>query len=399
VTHSMMLFSREEYVQRLERARRLMREQNVDAMLVSAPNNVIYLTGYRTNLFDSNFRPFLGLIPLDGEPVLLLPTLELGVGEEVSWIDDIRVWGPPQGVKVWGPSPTVIAADSLNAARSVIEEKGLAGGRIAIERSFGQRVGMSLDQLAQLESLLPKVEWKDATALMWKLRGVKSPAEVEYLRRANRITDCGYEAVLGMAREGVNERTMQAVMGETFLREGGDLRGFIIVNSGPERYKMMNPFAWNRDLEPGDQCTFDFGAVYNGYWSDLTRSFFVGKLTDRQRQMYEDALEVSMMTVEAVRPGITCGEVDEVAERELLKRGYADHMLHRTGHSIGLEVHEMPSIAKGDATVMEPGMVVAIEPGIYDYDGVGSFRIEDIVLVTETGHEYLSHCRRELTTV
>jgi Xaa-Pro aminopeptidase len=395
----MMLFSRDEYVQRVDRARALMRAQGIDAILATAPNNLVYLSGYRTNLFDSNFRPFQVLVPANGDPVLILPTLEVGVGEEVSWIEDIRPWGPPPGSIAWAGSPPVIAADAVSAAKIVIEEKKLSSSKIAIEQGFGQRLGMSIEQFLQLKAALPQVTWVDATQLTWKLRGIKSPKEVEYLREANRITDCGYYAVLEAARVGMTERELQGVMGEAFMHEGSDFKGFIIVQSGESRYKMMNPYASDRKVERGDMITFDFGAVYNGYWSDLTRSFFIGSASARQREMYEAAREVSQLTVESMRPGMTCGEVDEVAEKALHERGFKENMLHRTGHSIGLEVHEMPSIARGDPAPLEPGVTVAIEPGIYDFNGVGGFRVEDIVLMTDRGAEYLSHCRRELTII
>jgi Xaa-Pro aminopeptidase len=395
---SMLLFSTDEYRERLARAQVAMREAKLDAMLVSAPNNLVYISGYRTNLFDSNFRPFLSLVTASGDPVLILPTLEVGVGEEVSWIEDIRSWGAAPGSVAWKGMKPVIAADSLNAARIVIEERKLTNARIGIEQGFGQRIGMSMEQFGQLKSMLPKVEWTDSTALFWKLRSVKSKTEIEYLRRASKITDAGYQTVLENAREGMTERDLQGIMGQTYMREGSDYRGFIIVQAGPERYKMMNPYATDRKVQRGDGVTFDFGAVYNGYWSDLTRTFYVGSVSPKQRELYEVSREVSAMTVEAVRPGITCEEVDAVAEQELIKRGYKEHMLHRTGHSIGLEVHELPSIGLGEKTVMQPGMTFAIEPGIYDFS-VGGFRVEDIVLVTENGREYLSNCQRDLTIV
>jgi Xaa-Pro aminopeptidase len=394
----MLLFPVSEYRQRVDRARALMREAKLDALLVSAPNNLTYISGYRTNLFDSNFRPFLCLLPVEGEPTLLLPTLEVGVGEEVSWIPDIRAWGPPPGSTVWGSNPAVIAADSLNAARIVIEEKKLTSARIGIEQGFGQRIGMSLEQFGQLKSYAPKAEWGDSTGLFWKLRSVKSDKEVEYLRRASEITDKGYEAVLARAKEGMTERQLQGIMGETYMREGSDYRGFIIVQAGPERYKMMNPYATDRKIKRGDAVTFDFGAVYNGYWSDLTRTFFIGECTPKQRKMYDDARAVSELTVKQVRPGVTCESIDLFAEKQLHERGYKEYMLHRTGHSIGLEVHEMPSIGAGEKTVLQKNMTAAIEPGIYDFS-VGGYRMEDIVLVTEKGVEYLSNCTRELTIV
>ena len=393
--HSMMLFSREEYVARADRARQMMREQEIDALLISQAQNLIYLTGYRTNLFVSNFRPFLAVLPLEGDPVLLLPFLELGVGQEVSWIADQRAWGPNMDTDF---TRDMYAVDALESARKVLQEKKLDKGRIGIELGMGQRIGMSVQQYEQLRGALPGATWKDASPLLWKVRAKKSPKEVEYLRKASQITDKGYEAAVKAAHAGITERELQAVMGETFMREGSDYNGFIIVNSGKQRYKMMNPYAIDRKLEKGDMCIFDFGAVYNGYWSDLTRGFFVGEASPRQREFYEISREATALTAAAVKPGVTGESVDAVAEKFIADKGYRRYMFHRTGHSIGVEVHEIPSIGAGEKTVLEPGMCFAIEPGIYDFN-VGSFRVEDIVTVTEKGFEYLSNCRRELTVV
>ena len=393
--HTMMLFTPEEFRDRIKRARELMAQQRIDALLVSQPQNIIYLTGYRTNLFVSNFRPYLAIIPLEGEPTLLMPLLELGVAEELSWIDDIRAWGPDLGTDL---TRNMYAPDALTSAKKVIEEKKLTKARIGVELGMGQRLGMSVDQFEQLKGMIPDATFVDATPIFWKVRAKKSPKEIEYLREANRITDKGYEAVLGIARAGVTERELQACMGETFMREGSDYSGFIIINSGKERYKMMNPWATDRKLEKGDMCIFDFGAVYNNYWSDLTRGFFVGEASKRQREFYEISKEATALTAAAVKPGVTCEAVDAVAERFIEEKGYRRYMMHRTGHSIGVEVHEIPSVGAGEKTVMEPGMVFAIEPGIYDFS-IGSFRVEDIVTVTKDGMEYLSNCERELTVV
>ena len=140
---------------------------------------------------------------------------------------------------------------------------------------------------------------------------------------------------------------------------------------------------------------FDQGAIYEGYWSDITRGFFIGSVSDRQREFYEAAQAITEDAVRAVKPGVTCAEVDKVAEKSTTDRGYKDYMIHRTGHSLGLEVHELPSLTVSDETVLEPGMVVTVEPGIYDFS-IGAFRMEDLVVVTDSGYEYLSHATRDL---
>lgn len=386
---SMMYFPVEEYAERVRRARVLMKDQNIDVLLATAPNNLTYISGYRTNLFDSNFRPYFALIPQEGDATLILPDLELGVGIETSWIDDVRAWGMNEGG---------IAPDGLTALVKVMKERGFDGSTVAVERGFGQRIGVSHDEFLDLQERLPGVTWADSTPLLWHLRARKSDAEVANLRRASEITDAAYQAVLDNAKEGTSEREINAIMGETYMRLGGDFRGFIVVNAGKQRYKMMNPYASDYRLQRGDMCIMDFGAVYQGYWSDLTRGFFVGEVSDRQRDFYEVAKAASAAGVAAVKPGVTCAHIDKVCEDSLVGAGYKEYMMHRTGHSLGLEVHEMPSLGPGHDTVLEPNMVFAVEPGIYDFD-IGGFRMEDIVLVTESGAEYLSNCERELTVV
>lgn len=381
-----LVFSREEYAKRLDHAKRLMEQHQLDALLVSAPPNLVYLTGYRTNLFDSNFRPFLAVIPLNGDPTLLLPDLELGVGQEVSPFEDVRAWGRTKGC---------FAPDPVTAVSEVVKEKGLSQARIGLELGTGMRLGMGLDQYNQLQSILPSITWYNSAPLLWELRKVKSAQEIEYIRESQRITDAAYHAALDFAREGVTEKELQQVLGTTMMREGADKIGFLIVTSGPDRYKMTNPYASRRKLQNGDMVILDIGAIYEGYWSDITRGFFIGGVSDEQRRFYEAARAITEDTVKAVKPGVTCAEVDRVAEQSITERGFKDYMLHRTGHSLGLEVHELPSIAPGDETVLEPGMVITIEPGIYDFS-IGAFRVEDLILVTETGYEYLSHAPREL---
>jgi Xaa-Pro aminopeptidase len=382
----MLTFTREEYEERLHRARRLMAEERIDALLVSAPANLVYLSGYRTQLFDSNFRPFLAIIPLESEPVLLLPDLELGVGQETSPFTDVRAWGWTKGC---------IAPDALSGIRDIVVERKLDQGHIAIEQGDNMRIGMGLDQFAQLKEMLPEVDWPNSAPLLWRLRRVKSPAEVAYVRESQRITDVAYHAVLEAAHEGVNELELLSVLGTRMMEEGADTPGFQIITSGANRYKMANPYPVDRKLEKGDMVILDIGSIYRGYYSDITRGFFVGEPTSRQREFYEASVAITADAVAAVKPGATCSSVDTVAEQSTRDRGYWDYVLHRTGHSLGLEVHEMPSIAPGDETVLEPGMIVTIEPGIYDFS-IGAFRMEDLILVTEDGYEYLSHAERQL---
>jgi Xaa-Pro dipeptidase len=224
---------------------------------------------------------------------------------------------------------------------------------------------------------------------MWKARIKKSAREIECLRIAGRATDAGYRAALEIAREGVSEEELSDAIAVGMIRGGADWPGFLVVQSGRDRYDMANPPASGRRVAKGDMIIFDIGAVYKGYWGDMTRGFFIGEPSARQRELYEAELEIFTRTRDAVRPGILIEEIDKVADQTTVDLGHDDLVWHRTGHAVGVDVHELPSVAIGDKTVLEPGMVFTIEPGIYDF-AVGAFRIEDVVVVTKTGYESLN---------
>jgi Xaa-Pro dipeptidase len=378
-----MDFPLDEYQDRYRRLQQLMRAGGVDAVVLSDTGNLIYTTGYRSLLVVSKFRPFLALCPADGDPVLILPNLEGGVGRQMSWIQDMRGWG--------ARGPYTHRPDFLAIIKDVIGEKGLRGKRIGFELSTGQRLGMTLDQFEAMRSVFTDAGCGivNCADIMWKLRIKKSPREIECLRIAGRATDEGYLAALDIARVGVSERELSHAIAMGMMRGGADWPAMLIVQSGPERYDMMNPPASERRTQRGDMVIFDIGAMYKGYWGDMTRGFFVGEASKRQREFYAAILEIFNRTKDAVKPGITIEEIDNVAENVTVELGFKDYMWHRTGHALGVDVHELPSVAKGDKTVLEPGMVFTIEPGIYDFE-VGAFRIEDVVVVTPAGYESLN---------
>jgi len=379
-------FSVEEYKERYAKVQRFMQEADVTALVLSDASNLIYLTGYRTILFASKFRPFYAVIPAQGDPVLVLPNLEVGDGRKTSWVEDIRGWG--KGLYADRP-------DVFTIIREVADEKRLRTGRIGLELGVGQRLAMTFDQYEQLREIFSGARFVNAADIMWKARVKKSPQEIAYLRVACKATDAAYDAAVAAAHEGVTETALQRVLGVTMMEHGADAPGFLVIASGPDRYDMLNPYASSRALRRGDMLNFDIGAVYKSYWADLTRGIFIGEVSKRQREFYEAESEIFRRTLHAVKPGVVIEDVDKVAEATTRELGYEKYMLHRTGHALGLDVHEIPSVAVGDTTVMAPGMVFTIEPGIYDF-AIGAFRLEDTVLVTETGFETLTNCTREL---
>lgn len=379
-------FSVEEYTERLTRIHTLMDQEDIDGLLLSEPSNLIYVTGVRTHLYNSKSRPFLAVVPRGEEPVLIFPNLEVGTGRKTAWCDDIRGWG--SGLNADAP-------DVFTLVENVLEEHGLTDARLATELGHGQRIGMTLEQWETISGALPDVQWVDVAELMWTARLRKSEQELEYIGVACRAADAGFMSAVAAGREGATERDVVRAMAMGMLGAGADTVASLIISSGVNRYDMLNPYATERKLKPGDQIIMDFGCWHKGYRSDMTRWFYIGEPSDEQRRFNEAILDIYYDTLKAVKPGNTAADIDRAAYQAIVQRGYEEYMLHRTGHALGLDVHERPSLAPSDDTVLEPGMVLAVEPGIYDFD-IGAWRMEDNVVITEDGFEFLTNAPREI---
>jgi Xaa-Pro aminopeptidase len=258
----------------------------------------------------------------------------------------------------------------------------------------GQRLGMNLDQFDDLKSRVPDVTWGNIADVMWPVRLVKSEQEAAYIRQACKATDIAWQEAADACGVGVSEREIMKVLAHGMV-EHADGPAFLVVASGPDRYDMINAIPTDRKMQNNEMVCFDIGANYKRYWSDMSRVLYIGEPTERQKEFHKAELEVFWAGVEAVKPGVTCEEVDQACEHKIHELGFQDYMLHRTGHALGLDVHELPSVALGDTTVLEPGMVLTIEPGLYDFS-IGSWRIEDTVLVTDTGYELLTNSERDI---
>lgn len=230
-----------------------------------------------------------------------------------------------------------------------------------------------------------------AVDLTRPLRIVKTAREQARLREAARLTDAAYAFVLeGALRPGVREVDVALAL-ERFVREeGGDRMAFDAIVAGGPRSAMPHGVASTRVLERGDLVTLDFGAVVDGYHADMTRAVALGPVAEPLRSWFDAVLEAQEAAIAALRPGLSGIDADAVARDRLAAAGLADRFVHSLGHGTGLQIHEGPSLSVRSKDVLEPGMIVTIEPGVYDPD-VGGLRIEDLVLITESGFDVLSH--------
>jgi Xaa-Pro aminopeptidase len=228
-----------------------------------------------------------------------------------------------------------------------------------------------------------------STPLIPNLRQIKDEGELEVMEEAARLGVKLFEEILPYIRSGTAEAAIAARLESSARLQGADGMSFeTIVASGP-RSALPHGRATTRPLPRRGFMTLDFGVILEGYCSDMTRTVFLGEPTKRERFTYDSVREAEEAAVAAVKPGVSCGEIDEVARGVLRKAGLAQYFTHSTGHGVGLEIHEAPRIAAAQEQILLPGMVITIEPGVYIADRFG-VRIEDMVAVTQKGAHLLT---------
>ena len=260
---------------------------------------------------------------------------------------------------------------------------------------------MTINQLEAVKEQIRPAELVNGTPLIQAVRMVKSPRDVACLRRACEISQAGVRAGWQALRPGMTEKELARVMGSTMYAEGAELGtqpSFLAMFGGPERYMHVNALASDNVLREGDLVMIDGGAVFQGYSTDFIRQACIGQPTAPQRRFFDVCLEANDAAIAAIRPGVEGADVYAAGVEVFEREGLMDYnLLNIVGHGTGMEVHELPWLGEGgvvytSSTVLEPGMVVCIEPVIGGMDDwrTGTFIVEDKVLVTETGSEILT---------
>lgn len=240
-----------------------------------------------------------------------------------------------------------------------------------------------------------KAELVPISGVIEKLRLIKNDSEIKILKEAADIADAAFKHILDFIRPGLTELEVSNEL-EFFMRKAGAISSSFdtIVASG-YRSALPHGVASDKVIEKGDFVTLDYGAYYKGYVSDITRTISVGDPDPKLKEIYEIVLEAQLRAVEGIKPGLTGKKADAIARDYITERGYGEYFGHSTGHGIGLEVHEGPALSIRSNILLEPGMVVTVEPGIY-IPGLGGVRIEDDTLITKDHNELLTHSTKEL---
>lgn len=376
-------FPVEEMQKKLDNARALMEEQNLSGLLLTATANYYYFTGIRKLADWATFtRPVFLLLPRKKEPVLYVQNFGYPECRSRSFVQDIRSF------------PDLMTTP-LEGLVSIMKELDMDKGKVGCELGYEQRMDMPVAAFLQLKDMLPNATFVDAAQLLWQLRMVKMPYEIECMREANRIAAAAFESCFTSIHEGMTEREVARKLVASMAEHGADLPGFIIVISGTGNYDRISARPTDRIIRQGDLVWIDAGTTYKGYWTDWCRAGVVGKPSEEQRRLQAIIHETTMLGVQTVAPGVPVGDIWRACEKSMLAHGLPwSFDCGRAGHGVGLQLTEPPTIAPEDDTLLQPGMVITCEPG-YCND-IGCFDIEENVLVTETGYEVLSGARREL---
>ena len=352
---------------RLSRLREKLGEKEIPALFVSEVENLRYLSEFTGSAG-------LGLVTPDAAYFFADPRYHLQAGNECREFEVV-------------PCQLRLA----EGAADKIKELGI--------RSLGvEKNHLTLGQYLDLQERLPGVRLEATDGLIEPLRLIKEPGEVEAIRRACGLVDRAFERILPVLKEGISERDVAIELDFTLRRLGAEKTGFdTIVAFGPHS---AHPHAHptDRKLERGQFVKMDFGAYLDGYNSDLTRTVIFGPASDRHREIYDVVKVAQQRVLDALRPGLPGKEVDAIARDYIKERGYGENFGHGLGHSLGREVHDGDRLSPISEATTEAGQVWTIEPGVY-VEGFGGVRIEDDVVVTDSGCDILTTASKEFIVI
>ncbi len=370
------LFPEAEFRRRTERLQAEMAALGADALLLTAPADVFYLSGFLTRFWESPARPFFLAVPAEGAPVAVIP--EIGAAAMGrTWLADIRTW----------PSPRP-EDEGVGLLAETIAEMVPPAGRLGLPMGAETALRMPLADLARLEAALAPRRRVDATAALRRVREVKSAAEIAHIRAACRAAGAAFARVPEIAGPG---RPLDAVFRDfqaLLLAEGAEWVSYLAGGAGQGGYADVISPATPAPLAPGDVLMLDAGAVCGGYFCDFDRNYAVGRADEAVRRAHATLHRATEAGIAAARPGATAEAVHAAIARAIEAEG-GTPLPGRHGHGLGLALTEWPSLMPGDRTVLRAGMVLAIEPGL----ALGPGRIlvqEDNVVLREGGAERLS---------
>jgi Xaa-Pro aminopeptidase len=366
-------FSNDDFAARMNRVVSSAVEKGLAGVLVTPGPDLVWLTGYRPTAITERLT-MLVLSP-DNQPTLLVPTLERPDAEAATGADSVSLidW-------LDGTDPYEVAGPLLRS-----------------DGEFGISDSAWAMHLLGLQRARPHSRYRSLTECLPMMRAIKDDNELMRLSAAGEAADSTYGEIVQQRFAGRRETEVAADLADLLREFGHEQVDFTVVGSGPNG---ANPHheAGDRVIEPGDAVVLDFGGLRFGYGSDITRTVCVGEPSAEIREVHEVVRRAQQAGVDAVRPGVSCQEIDRAARKVITEAGYGEQFIHRTGHGIGVTTHEPPYMVEGEEQPLVPGMCFSVEPGIY-VTGRFGVRIEDIVTVTADGGRRLNNTDHGLRVV
>lgn len=350
-------------MEKLARLRAAMEKVNVDGFLITSTYNRRFMTGFT------------------GSAGVVLISLK-----EAKFITDFRY--------VEQAGKQAIGFEIVQHKGTLIEEVGKQVKEMKIAKLGFEQEHLTFASYKAYERAISG-QLVPISGIIENLRLIKTQAEIKILKEAAGIADRAFTHILDFIRPGITELDVSNEL-EFFMRkEGATSSSFDTIVASGKRSALPHGVATEKVIEKGDFVTLDYGAYYHGYVSDITRTVAVGKPSEELVKIYDIVLEAQLRGLAGVKPGMSGKEADALTRNLISEKGYGEYFGHSTGHGIGLEVHEGPALSVKSDLILQPGMAVTVEPGIY-LPGVGGVRIEDDTIITEDGNEALTHSAKEL---
>ncbi len=370
-------FNQQEFEARAARAQQMMHALQVDALLLTTEAQVRYFTGFLTQFWQSPTRPWFLVLPLEGKPIAVIPSIGVE-GMKRCWIDDIRSWSSPNPVD----DGIGLLADTL---AGLPRRFGQFGTTLGVE----SHLRMPANDFKRLAETLSNAEFVDCALMLLELCSVKSSAEIEKIRYVCELASDSFNALPDFAAIGDSERDIVRKMRIDLLQRGADHTPYIVSASGPEGYGDIIMGPGDRKLAPGDILIIDTGTVFDGYYCDFDRNYAFGQVSDLARRAYDTVYQSTEAGFAAARPGATTTDIWRAMWDVLEAGGAQGNEIGRMGHGLGAQLTEWPSLTARDNTPLQPGMVITLEPGMSFADGKMMVHEENI-LITADGASMLS---------
>ncbi|WP_430742179.1 M24 family metallopeptidase [Bacillus atrophaeus] len=349
---------------KLEKLRNLFKQLGIDGLLITSGTNLQYMTG---------FTGSAGLAVISEE--------------RAAFITDFR-YTEQAKAQVKGFEIIEHGGSLIQTAADTINDFGIA--KLGFEQN-----SMTYGTYASYHAVVNSAELVPVAESVEKLRLIKSDEEIKILEEAAKIADDAFHHILTFIKPGISEISVANEL-EFFMRsQGADSSSFDMIVASGLRSSFPHGVASEKLIESGDFVTLDFGAYYKGYCSDITRTIAVGEPSDKLKDIYQIVFDAQVLGVQHIKPGMTGKEADALTRDHITAKGYGQYFGHSTGHGLGMEVHESPGLSARSSAVLEPGMIVTVEPGIYIPE-TGGVRIEDDIVITENGCRTITHSPKEL---